>query len=59
MTEEERVAATEEEMVALRKRRESKELGSWHNPDISASHDTSITVGQIKDEVCSSSNIDS
>lgn len=58
MTEEEKVAATEEEMVALRERRESKELGSWHNADITASRDTSTTVSRIKDEVRSLSSIE-
>lgn len=58
MTEEEKIAATEEDMVSLRSRRESKELGSWHNADITASRDTSITVSRIKDEVSSLSSIE-
>lgn len=58
MTEEEKVAATEGDMASLRSRRESKELGSWHNADITASRDTSITVSRIKDEVSSLSSVD-
>ena len=51
MTEEERVAATEEEMAAIYERREGKEVGTWHNADIVASHDTSMTVSRVKEEV--------
>ncbi|KAE9390003.1 hypothetical protein BT96DRAFT_1002728 [Gymnopus androsaceus JB14] len=51
MTEEERVAATEEEMAAIYERREGKEVGTWHNADIVASHDTSMTVSRVKEEL--------
>ncbi|KAJ4463551.1 hypothetical protein C8J55DRAFT_443785, partial [Lentinula edodes] len=51
MTEEERVAVTEDEIVVLRERRENKELGMWHNADISATHDSSMTVSCVKKEL--------
>ncbi|KAJ3912162.1 hypothetical protein F5877DRAFT_85110 [Lentinula edodes] len=51
MSDEERVAATEGEVVALRERRESKELGTWHNADVSANHDSSMTISRIKEEL--------
>ncbi|KAJ3864419.1 hypothetical protein EV359DRAFT_41114 [Lentinula novae-zelandiae] len=51
MTEEERVAAMEDEIVALRERRENKELGMWHNADVSATHDSSMTVSRVKEEL--------
>ncbi|KAJ3804139.1 hypothetical protein F5876DRAFT_83695 [Lentinula aff. lateritia] len=51
MTEEERVAAMEDEIVVLHERRENKELGMWHNTDISATHDSSMTVSHVKEEL--------
>ncbi|KAJ3871364.1 hypothetical protein F5051DRAFT_446296 [Lentinula edodes] len=51
MTEEERVAVTEDEIVVLRERKENKELGMWHNTDISATHDSSMTVSRVKEEL--------
>ncbi|KAF8825726.1 hypothetical protein HHX47_DHR6000278 [Lentinula edodes] len=51
MTEEERVAATEDKIVALHERRENKELGMWHNADVSATHDSSMTVSRVKEEL--------
>ncbi|KAJ3925962.1 MAG: hypothetical protein NXY57DRAFT_906391 [Lentinula lateritia] len=51
MTEEERVAATEDEVTAMRERRVSKELGTWHNADVSANHDSTMTVSRIKEEL--------
>ncbi|KAJ4488824.1 hypothetical protein C8J55DRAFT_423108, partial [Lentinula edodes] len=43
MSDKERVAATEGEVVALCEWREIKELGTWHNADVSANHDLSMT----------------
>ncbi|KAJ3717733.1 hypothetical protein C8R42DRAFT_629986 [Lentinula raphanica] len=51
MSKEERVAATKDHVVSLRERKESKELGTWHNQDISANHDTSMSVSRIKEEL--------
>ncbi|KAE9406009.1 hypothetical protein BT96DRAFT_987981 [Gymnopus androsaceus JB14] len=51
MTEEEKVAATEEGLTALCERREVQDTGTWHNADLSASHDTSLTVGRVKEEL--------
>lgn len=51
MTEDEKIAATEESLTALNERKEVQDIGTWHNADLTASHDTSLTVGRIKEEV--------
>ncbi|KAJ3715188.1 hypothetical protein C8R42DRAFT_726119 [Lentinula raphanica] len=50
MSKDEQVAASKDQLAVLRERRESKELGTWHNADISANHDTSMSVARIKEE---------
>ncbi|KAJ3757665.1 hypothetical protein EV360DRAFT_83786 [Lentinula raphanica] len=51
LSKEEQVAASKDQLAVLRERRESKELGTWHNADISANHDTSMSVARIKEEL--------
>ncbi|KAJ3870989.1 hypothetical protein F5051DRAFT_446816 [Lentinula edodes] len=51
MTEEERAAATEDEVTTMCERRVSKELGTWHNANVSANHDSTMTVSRIKEEL--------
>ncbi|KAJ3969834.1 hypothetical protein EV361DRAFT_951116 [Lentinula raphanica] len=51
MSKDEQVAASKDQLAVLRERRESKELGTWHNADISANHDTSMSVARIKEEL--------
>ncbi|KAJ3841380.1 hypothetical protein F5878DRAFT_669753 [Lentinula raphanica] len=51
MSKDEQVAASKDQLAVLRERRESKELGTWHNADVSANHDTSMSVARIKEEL--------
>ncbi|KAJ3727622.1 hypothetical protein C8R42DRAFT_717063 [Lentinula raphanica] len=51
MSKEEQVAAMKDQLVVLRERRDNKELGTWRNADISANHDTSMTVARMKEEL--------
>ncbi|KAJ3711313.1 hypothetical protein C8R42DRAFT_564412, partial [Lentinula raphanica] len=51
MSKEEREEATKDHLKVLRDRRENKESGTWHNADISANHDSTISTHRIKEEL--------